>query len=233
MTELIIGRESGADAPRLAVEKGGLVLYLGKAGSVPKSVSRRHCRLAVYDKSRIEVEDLTQNNFLFVNGIECKRKDNVTSSDILELGPDRYKVDLDQLFKLLASKQSYNVSYLGVIYDEYQNTKLNMQVSQGKMSVLSALPGSLSTVSIGLAVFIPSLRAPMSVAAAVFAILFGYLRFVNAGRQPMKVKKIEDEFREKYVCPNPGCHHFLGSTPYRELIKGRACPYCKAKFTEE
>ena len=43
---------------------------------------------------------------------------------------------------------------------------------------------------------------------------------------------MENRFREQYVCPNSSCGRFLGAIPYKELIKNRACPYCKCKFTE-
>ena len=232
MTELIVGRESGVDYPRLVVEKEGKVSYFGKAGSVPKSVSRRHCRIVIADNSRITLEDITSNNFLFINGVECKRKDNVSIDDTIELGPEKYRLDLEQLTKSLSANQAYNISALKEVYDKYQKEKFDMQVNQGKMNALSSLPGILSMGSVATAFLIPSLRAPMSIAAAVFAILFAFFRFKNASQQPLKTKKTEEDFRENYVCPNPSCRHFLGSTPYKELIKGKACPYCKSKFSE-
>ena len=78
MMDLIIGRESGADNPRLAIEQNGKTYYWGKPGSVPKSVSRRHCHIISGDDSRLVVEDITTNNFIYINGSDCKKKSGVS-----------------------------------------------------------------------------------------------------------------------------------------------------------
>ena len=59
MTELIIGREASSDAPRLAVTMNGNTDFLGNPGSVPKSISRRHCKITIGDDSLMTVENLT------------------------------------------------------------------------------------------------------------------------------------------------------------------------------
>ncbi len=107
-----------------------------------------------------------------------------------------------------------------------------MQVKQGKLNALSALPGVLSMTSIGLAVFIPGARIVMIVIAALFALAFALIRYKNASEVPLKTRKMDEAFREKYACPNPLCGRFLGATPYKELVKNRSCPYCKSKYTE-
>lgn len=230
--DLIIGRESGVDVARLAVEQDGKVSYWGKPGSVPKSVSRKHCHVWIDKDSSVTVEDITSNNFLYVNGLECKKKRNVALTDTIELGPDRYRLDLEGIVKAIAAQQAYSISSLQSIYDAYQKEKFDLQVYQGKLNALSALPGVLSMTSIGLAVFIPNARIVMIVVAAVFALAFAFVRYRNASKIPLKTKKLEDSFREKYICPNPVCGHFLGGIPYKELLKNRSCPYCKSKFTE-
>lgn len=230
--DLIIGRESGVDVARLAVEQDGNVSYWGKPGSVPKSVSRKHCHVRIDKDSSVTVEDITSNNFLYVNGLECKKKGNIALTDTIELGPDRYRLDLEGIVKAIAAQQAYSISSLQSIYDAYQKEKFDIQVYQGKLNALSALPGVLSMTSIGLAVFIPNARIVMIVVAAVYALAFAFVRYRNASKIPLKTKKLEDSFREKYICPNPVCGHFLGGIPYKELLKNRACPYCKSKFTE-
>ena len=232
MMELTIGRESGSDNPRLAIEHDGKTFYWGKPGSVPRSVSRKHCHVLIEGDASILVEDITENNFLYVNGMDCKRKGGVSMADTIELGPDRYRLDLEGIIKALSSQQIYDISSLRIIYETYQKEKYDLQVSQGKLNALSALPGILSMTSIGLAVFIENARIVMIVVAALFALAFAFIRYRNASKVPQRNRKIEDNFREHYICPNPACGHFLGGTPYKELLKNRACPYCKSKFTE-
>ena len=178
MIELIIGRESGVEKPRLAVTLHGQVHFFGTPGSVPKDVSRRHCRIQVGEDSRMTVEDLTDNNFIYINGADCKRMVDVPLTDTIELGPSKYRLDMDGIMKALSTRQSF------------------------------------------------------SILAAVFALSFAVIRYRNATVVPLKTRRLEEDFREKYICPNPLCHHFLGATPYKELLKNRNCPYCKSKFTE-
>ncbi len=230
--DLIIGRENGVDNPRLSIEYNGKTFYWGKPGSVPKSVSRKHCRVEIDNDAKVSVEDITTNNFIYVNGQDCKKKGGIALTDTIELGPDKYRVDLDGIVKALSAQQSYSIAPLQEIYDSYQKEKYDIQVSQGKLNALSALPGILSMVSIGIAFFVEKARLIMIIIAAVFAAVFAIIRFRNASKIPMRTKKLDESFREKYVCPNPACGHFLGLTPYKELLKNRSCPYCKSKFTE-
>ena len=234
MIELIIGRESGVDNPRLAVTQNGQTQYFGTPGSVPKDVSRKHCRIQVGADSKMVVEDLTDNNFIYINGSDCKRKVDVSLADTIELGPSKYRLDMDTIIKTLSAKQSFSIKHLEAVYDGYQKEKFDMQVKQGKLNALSALPGVLSMISIGAAVCLQNqnIRTWAIILAAVFALVFAVIRYRNATIVPLKTKRMDDAFREKYVCPNPLCGRFLGATPYKELVKNRSCPYCRSKFTE-
>ena len=237
--ELVIGREAGTDKPRLAVTLNGKTVCLGTPGSVPKSVSRRHCRVTVGDDSRMTVENLTVStesegvqNIVYIDGNEYVRRGGVPLDASIELGPDHYRLDIRVLLKAVAAGQVYSIGRLEKVYEDYQQEKLDLQIRQGKLNAISALPGVLSMTSIGLAVFIPTARMVMIVVAAVFALVFALIRYKNASKVPLKTREIEDRFREKYICPNPVCNHFLGAVPYKELLKNHHCPYCKCKFSE-
>ena len=108
MIELIIGRESGVDKPRLAVYFNDKTSFYGTPGSVPKGVSRKHCKVVVGDDSSIVIEDITDNNFMFINGVDCKKKKKISANDTIELGPTRYPLDLDAILKSFSSKQVYS-----------------------------------------------------------------------------------------------------------------------------
>ena len=232
MMNLIIGRESGVDNPRLAIELDGKTFFWGTPGSIPRSVSRKHCQVEMDDDGTVTVEDITPNNFMYINGVDCKKKGGVSINDTIELGPERYRLDLGGIVKALSAQQSFNISALQAIYESYQKEKYDIQVYQGKLNALSALPGILSMTSIGIAVFIDKARVIMIIVAAVFALVFAFIRYRNASKIPMRTRKLEESFRESYVCPNPACGHFLGGVPYKELLKNKECPYCKSKFIE-
>ena len=233
MLDLIIGREEGTEKPRLAIIQNGKAFHIGKPGSVPNTVSRKHCRIIISDDAlTVSVEDISEHNFIYVNGQECKRKEGLHMTDTIELGKDHFPIDLSTILRALPSQQQFDIKHLEAIYEDYQHKKIKMQIGQNRLNALSMLPAGLSMASVILSIFFPVVRNVLLATAGVMIIVFFIIRFRSASRVPMRQKKLEEDFRENYVCPNPICKHFLGATPYKELIKNRACPYCKAKFTE-
>lgn len=234
MIEIIIGREAGVEKPRLALMAGDKTAYCGNPGSVPRSVSRKHCRLVIHEDSTLSVSDLTDNNFMYVNGSDCKSRGHITVNDKVELGPDRYCLELSTIVKVFAAQQTYHIAPLKDIYDNYYKVKLDNQIRQGKLNALSALPGVLSMSSMVLAICLDNegIRIVMIVLAAVFAVGVVIIRMKNSSNNPLKMKQLDDDYHDSYVCPNPSCQHFLGAMQYKDLLKNGACPYCKAKFVE-
>lgn len=234
MNDMIIGREAGVpkEQARLAIEMDGKVYYMGAKGSVPANVSKKHCRISFDSDNKMTVEDITDNNFMYIDGMDCKRKEHVALTDSIELGPGKYRLDMESIVKALSANQSYSIAHLEPIYNNYQKAKYDIQVKERRFNALSALPGVLSMASIGLAFVIPDGRVVMIVVATIFALAFGLVRFSNATKIPQKTIQLENDFREHYICPNPACNHFMGMAPYKELIKNRSCPYCKCKFKD-
>ena len=180
------------------------------------------------------VEDLTDNNFMYVNGKECKRMENVSLADSIELGSSKFRVDVDTVLKGLSGKMSVSIGHLKEFYENYQERKIKMQRSQQLLGVLSALPGVLSMISIGVAFAFPggNARVVMISIAAVLAVSFAIIRLIYVFRNPKMMQKLEDDFRDNYVCPNTLCNHYLGQIPYKELVKNHSCPYCHCKYKE-
>lgn len=235
MIDLLVGRESGVENPRLAIYVNGQVLYHGAPGSVPKNVSRKHCHIIIGNDAILTVEDITDNNFLFINGTECKKKSGVKITDTIELGPSKYRLDTQAIAKVVSLNQSFSIKHLEDVFNTYQKTKFDLQVKERKLNAISAFPGIMTMISIGAAFFFQNqyIRIWSVVFAAVFGLIFALIRFKYAKGIPLQNRKYDDEFREKYVCPNPACNRYLGQTPYKELIKNRSCPYCKSNFTDQ
>ena len=234
MTELIVGREAGTEKPRLAITVNGTTHYLGTPGLVPKTVSRKHCKIVIGKDSVMTVEDLTENNFMYVNGKECKRMENVSLADTIELGSSKFRVDVDTVLKGLSGKMAVSIGHLKEIYETYQERKIKMQRSQQLLGVLSALPGVLSMISIGAAFIFPggNVRIVMIAIAAIMAVSFAVVRVIYVFRNPKMIQKLEDDFHDNYVCPHTLCTHYLGQIPYKELVKNHSCPYCHCKYKE-
>lgn len=232
MVDVLIGREEKKDQPRLALNNNGEIKFYGNPGSVPKSVSRQHCRLVINDDASMSITDVTDNNFMFINGLECKKRSCITIDDVVELGPDRYRVNLAAIVQAYAAQQTYSITHLESIYSKYTEDRMNIDVQQGKLNALSSLPGIISMSSIGLAVFVEPVRIFAIIIAVITAIVFAVIRMHNASSVPAKKKALDDKFHDDYICPNPFCQHFLGPMQYKDLQKLHNCPYCKSKWKE-
>ena len=235
--EIIIGREAGAQQPRLQINCDGKKYFLGAPGSVGMKVSRQHCRLEVRsDGTIVAITDITDNNYMYVNGKEFKSKKGVSTTDVIELGPERYKLDLAAVLKIVIGTPTYHIAPLREIYDNYQKDLMNMQIKQGKMGAMSSLPMILSMGS-GVLVSVipginPAVRTILILIAVSLMILFICLRLKTASSNPLRRKELDDEFHRKYVCPNPNCRHFFGTMRPDELLTNKTCPWCKSKLVE-
>lgn len=238
-TDLIIGREAGSSAPRLCVKQGERSFFIGTPGSVPKSVSRSHCRVQI-DGDKMVLSNVSDSNAVLVNGLEYKTK-NINMTDLIELGPERYRLDLSCVLALFEkdSKQqkdeekakTYHIAHLKTIWENYSEGKMDIQIGQGKMNAVSAIPGVLSMISIALSfVFTDAIRIVFITIAAILAFSFAIVRINNAGKIPLKQKEMDERFQDDYVCPH--CKHFLGNQNYKLVLKNGGCPWCKSKFIE-
>lgn len=239
--EIIIGREAGVAEPRLCLKIGNTSKYLGNPGSVPKSVSRSHCVLSVDGKNSLKINNVSGGNVVYVNGIEYMSKD-ITVMDLVQLGPEKYVLDVASVIKVVSSapaqpagptnQQSYDITSLKRIWDDYTQAKLDMQIRERKLGALSAIPGVMSMISILLALIkgLEGLRGLFITIAAVFACSFAIMRVRNASKVPLIQKEMDEKFQDEYICPH--CSHFLGNQRYELILRNGSCPWCKSKYTE-
>ena len=49
------------------------------------------------------------------------------------------------------------------------------------------------------------------------------------------LERLNEDFQDRYVCPNPDCNKFLGNLSYRLLKRQYSmhCPYCKCEYVEK
>jgi hypothetical protein len=196
-------------------------------------VSRSHCKLELQDDGRIRITNVSDQNSLYVNGTEYKTK-LIAKEDLVQLGSERYSLDVKAVLKVLASDssqpKSYKISYLKDVWDNYSQAKLDIQIRERKMNALSAIPGVLSMISIALSFVNDGVRPVFITIAAVSALAFALIRMKNAGEVPLEQKELDERFQDEYVCPN--CKHYLGYKSYKLVLKDGGCPWCKAKYTE-
>ncbi len=232
--EIIIGRESGATQPRLCLKVGNNTKFIGGAGSVPKSVSRNHCLLSIDEKNNVKISNVSDQNSIYINGMEYTAK-AVSEADIIELGPERYRLDLSAVLAALkpsqtnSSPKSYDIRPLKKVWDDYNQAILDFQISERKMAVMSSIPGVLTAGSFALS-FIQGLRTVFLVISGIMGVAFLVLRFKNVSKAPLLRKELDEKFQDTYVCPH--CSYYLGNQRYELILRNGGCPRCKSKFTE-
>lgn len=237
--EIILGRESGNNRLHITVDnKEG---NLGKAGSVPMSVSRQHCKLTIDAKGNYTLTNLKPTNITYVNGLQIASK-HITPNDHVELGSDRYQLNLKELLEAVKKSGNsngggeYSISHLQKVWEEYNTAKLNMQIQERRANAISSITGlfSMASIALGFIQGIPTeIRVLLYAVAIALAVYFFVARYRSSEAMPKRSAEIDKKFHEQYVCPNPDCQKFLGYQPYDDLKKNIGCPQCKAKYVEK
>lgn len=228
--EIHIGREN-TNLRRLQLTVGDVVKLFGETGSVPKSVSRNHCRIMI-SGDKYMIESLADGNTVYVNGKEIVSK-YLKKGDKVMLGVDKYELDWEAIMDLcLNALNGYSLAHLKPIWDKYDKEKLNMQIYSSRFNALSSISGLLTSGSF-ICMFIPQFqdyRAVLFIIGFIMAVFFAVIRFSNSSKLPLKQRELDQWFHKNYICPNPKCGRFLGVQPFDDIAKNVGCPNCKAKY---
>lgn len=159
--EIIIGREEGAR--RLHCIVGEREFYVGQAGTVPLSVSRRHCKVSV-NGSDISIENIKDQNITFVDGNQIIRK-AITPTSRVQLGEEKFLVPLQQILKLAdvstgdvdgSQKEvpTFSLKPMKTVWEEYDKRRMEIQNNAAKSANKQRLQGILSMSGMCLALFL-------------------------------------------------------------------------------
>ena len=241
--EALLGKEEGAH--RLEVKVGQKSFAVGSPESVPKSVSRSHCLLTVDfsdDAKRtvksIVVKNVKIQNTTYVDGLEIEQK-AIKEKSLVQLGFERYKLDVPMIVAKMRQllpeiKVEYSILPLKNVWEEYDRTKLAITTSSVKSANRQRLQGILSMFGM-LVGFIPGVPTTFRIiiigAALVMAVYF-FVKGSVGDPVHKRLHDLDEDFRKRYVCPNPECRHYLGQTPYDVLRQNKSCVYCKCKYKE-
>ncbi len=231
--DIIIGRN--AQNGTLNFTMGQKTTSYGAPNSVPRSVSRRHCRIEVLPNGTYTIENLKMENDTFVNGSPIFKK-TVTTSDTIELGGERYKLSWEVIQKIITSAipappKTADIRPLRYVWERYESDTNAIASSMAKKNAIRGGTGAISMIGMAVA-FIPGLenvRIIMIVIAVFIIILMAIISLVDAQNAPKKRKALQQRLRNEYVCPN--CKKFFMNMDYDLLHRQYDnCPYCKAKF---
>lgn len=229
--EIIIGREEGARRLHCIVD--GNEFNIGQAGSVPLSVSRRHCKLTVVG-SHITIENIKIQNVTFVDGNQVFSKE-ISSMSRVQLGEERYTIPLQQILSLVVGKTptatpqpTYSLRPLKSVWEEYDQCRMSIQDEAAKNANRQRLQGIFSLMGVCIS-FIPgigqTIRIVIVVAALAIAVYFFIKGSINTTVQ-RQIRDLDEEFAKKYKCPNPKCGRPFGAIPYRQIEFTPRCICC-------
>ncbi len=240
--EIIIGREEGAR--RLHCTVGGREFNIGQAGSVPLSVSRRHCKITV-DGSSIHIENIKAQNVTFVDGNQIFSK-GITATSRVQLGEEKYLVPLQQILQLVgvstgndngsnAPKEAptFSLRPMKTVWEEYDNRRMEIQNNAAKSANKQRLQGILSMLGVCLGL-IPGMDITLRIVIVVAALLLAVYFFIKGSvgtTVQQQLHDLDEEYAKTYKCPNPACGRPFGAIPYRNIEYNKQCLACGCKYT--
>lgn len=220
-----------------------------------------HCQIEIDQTGNMTLTNMKAQNVTYVNGFEIMSK-RIDSTSTIMLGKDRFGVNVmeilnaaQQILIAIGGSRSgnngpgnvggaggagiqpggpYSIKHLKDVWDDYSASLKKIKIRQKHIGLLSSIPIAftmLGTIIIGVA---PEIRpfAIVFTGIALIVMLIGlYLRFTDKSIE--ETEKLNEKFQDRYVCPNPKCHHFLGNQSYKILRQNKICSYCKCQLTEE
>jgi DNA-directed RNA polymerase subunit RPC12/RpoP len=232
--EIIIGRN--AQNGQLNLLSGNKTGVYGAANSVPRSVSRRHCRIEVLPNGTYSVENLKMENDTYVNGIAVFKK-TVTTSDVIELGGEHYKLDWDAVQKFVQSlvpppPKTCDIRPLKRIWMQYEEETNAIQSNMAKKNAIRSVAGALGTLGMISFFILPEdlgfFRVFFMVIGFIITLAMVVIALNDSKKAPIKKKMLQQKLRDNYVCPN--CKKFFNMDYDLLTRQYDNCPYCKAKF---
>ncbi|MDE6559848.1 MAG: hypothetical protein K2K75_00545 [Muribaculaceae bacterium] len=262
---ILIGKEPGQGRLLVAIQETGKCCAIGAPGSVPACVSRckpaegsAHAKIAVGYDGCLTLTNMKAQNVTFVNGSEIAFK-RISLSNSVELGKDHYSINVPAIIESAgkiaslqmqkdvkpnpqshpqpnpqpSEKKIYNISHLEHVWNDLQAKKKEIQAKQKKINLVRSGCGVFTMCAMP-CIF---LFGPIGYVLTGIGILGNVYSFVGLKNDDTAevVEKLNEDFQDRYVCPNPDCNKFLGNMSYRLLKKQYSmhCPYCKSEFVEK
>lgn len=223
--EIIIGRN--AQTGQLNLTIGQQTKSYGAQNSVPRSVSRRHCRLQVLENGSFTIENLKMENDTYVNGRPVFTK-SVTRDDVVELGGDHYRLSWEVIDQLMP--KTADIRPLKEIWTRYEEKTNAIQTDMARKNAIRGIAGAFGTLGILCTFFesLGSLRFAIMGLGLLLTVTMVVISYLDSKNAPKKRKELQQKLRNNYVCP---CCKKYFNMDYDLLTRQYDnCPYCKAKF---
>ncbi len=219
--EIIIGREGNQQLPIRDL-----------------TVSRKHCKVTPNADGTYTIENLSPSGTR-VDGQEIIRTTAKPSSR-LQLGQS-FSATLGELLGQVgqpsaapkAEAKSFRITHLKPVWEEFNRKNLE---NASRQQHLNLIRGSLGIFTMG-GIIVTSLVTPalgLSLTGIGLAgTIYSFVGLKNI-ESPEQKQKRQDEFDDKWVCPNPQCRHSLPAKNYKKLVNDyKSCPFCRCDYISE
>lgn len=215
-----------------------------------------HAKLTVDNSGAMTLTNMKEQNVTYVNGSEIVSK-RVTSTNSVELGKDRFSINLPTVIetakKIIAVSgpapapqpqpaRKFNISHLEGVWNAMHDKQLEIKQRQRRQALNASLP-MFFTMGGGALGFVLSFifkdqyQTEIQVISGLFVLVglaimsYNFISRRN-DRSVEELEKIQEDFQDKYVCPNPDCGKFLGHLSYKLMKKQYSmhCPHCKCEY---
>lgn len=235
--EIYVGKDPEKGVISAAVELQGKfkAVVLPELGNAPASVSRlipaagkSHCRIEVQPDGSMLIENMNPANATYVNGNEIVKK-RVAGDAKVELGVDRFPLDLDAVLSSVSSVLPASIAPLKAVWNEYERRKeaiAKKQLDKGRKRLIPIIIGSVSGILGALGTKTRLVTLPI----AVVSLLIYVKMLIEKDTSIEDNKAAQDYLIDNYICPK--CGHFLGNIPYKVLRQNKKCSYCGKEWRE-
>ena len=240
--EIIIGRQGNQKTP-----------------ITDRTVSRSHCKVTDNGDGTFIIENLSPSGTK-VDGIDIIRS-TVKLNSRIQLGQS-FSATLVELIGVPASEgksagqaevprmpgasgtktqenivKTYDISHLRRIWDDFNNTNLEMAEAQRKTNLVRTGLGIFTMCAMPTIYFFDSQLGYVLPCIGILGNVYSFVGMKNAETAEQRQRR-QDEFDDAWVCPNPECGHSLLAKNYKMLFRNyvrnhQPCPYCKCKYTEK
>lgn len=218
------------------------------------TVSRKHCKVTDNGDGTYTIENLSPSGTK-VDGVDILRttaKPNCRiqlgqsfSATLVELiGIPHAKINSNvESARINHSDQSpspksqpgvktFNISHLRGIWEDYNNTNLEMAESQRKTNLVRTGLGIFTMCAMPTIFFFGPVGYILT-GIGVLGNIYSFVGMRNAETAEERQRR-QDAFDDAWVCPNPDCGHSLLAKNYKLLVRNhQSCPYCKCKYVEK
>ncbi len=251
---ILIGKEPEKGRLLIGVKGMTKAITMGQIGSVPNSVSRckpaegiAHCQIEIDQAGNMTLTNMKAQNVTYVNDVEIMSK-RIDATSTIMLGKDKFDINVMEILNAVqqilrgnsggtggtGNAGPYSIKHLKDTWDDYNGSIKKIRIRQRNIGLLASIPFSLTMIGGALIAFVPEIQSFAKIFTGVAAIvmLYGFYKR-STDKSIEEIEQLKDKFQDRYVCPNPKCHHYLGEWPYKILRQNKNCQYCKCQWTEE